>query len=61
MFSYVSQPQASQRVIMKLCFIVMTKMLINPYIAEKQRGKFHVQYNEGGLVGWFTGTVGTAF
>jgi hypothetical protein len=38
----------------------MTKMLINPYIAEEQIRKSYVQYNEGELVGWFTHTVETS-
>lgn len=46
---------------MKLRFILMTKMLSIPYIAEEQTRKSYMQYNEGGLAGWFTGTVGTAF
>jgi hypothetical protein len=44
-----------------LSLILMTKILINPYIAEEQTGKSFMQYNEGGLAGWFTRTVGTAF
>jgi hypothetical protein len=57
--SYVTQSQAPQRVIMKLCFVLMTNMLSNPYIAEKRTGKSYMQYNEGAVSGWFTRSVGT--